>query len=596
MHEERLFLTRLDYDRNNDQGVAIATWCLPRDQAIDFVETNHEVLEYTAGQRSSLIRANVKVSTAYIRLIPVLTSIMNRYHGTNYSQRYWKILVGFWFRQYLDNLFERHEVLLNAKKLVPKGCVLLIPPNREWIAKDTDEYSVGLFSDRLNHQLFGQIIRARQMFHFSDDDSLASSEVDSNLGRRSKSFERLKRWVFIVNCWMVKLNYVVLLNTHLNFGLLKKISLRYVSIPLLGTPRLSSKSIEHDWDSRGIMSEELTHSLTDFESLAIELLPRNIPEAFCERYSELIKIASWLKPLRARLFITANAFAAQEVYKTWVGWAAEDSISHHVILQHGANYGQSEVMSDEEFETGTADSYITSGWSDSERPLIDKFVGLSFMTGINSYREILPNYNPEGSIIWVLASLPRYHYTQWSAPQGPKFKFYLDEQVAFLCHLQIEPRENILCRGYLYDYGWGDLEYIAHHSGEFQIDRERKPLRQMIKSAMLTVYSYNSTAMMESMVMNLPTLCYWNPELWEWRKDAKPLLHILNKVGIYHESGEDAANFINKKLEENNLMVWWFSEDVQSARRAYCDQYANVRGDVGKRWLQRIDEWSSLYD
>ena len=596
MKDRKLFLTRLDYDSNMSNAAAIASWCFPREVALGLEEAECDVLEYVTGKREAVVNANAVVSRAYERLIPCLARGMNEYHRTSFSSKYWKILLGFWFRQYLDNLYERYELLKYAQQEVPDSHVELIPLDKEWVARDTDDFSVAIFSDVLNHQLFGQIIRARKMFCYSDLDPLSLWNFEP-LGRRPKSnlSNLLRRGAFIISCLLGKFNRIVLLRTHFGFDLLVKFALRYRSLPLLGTPSLSSNLVERDRDSRRALSGNMPELPSDFECLAMELVPFNVPEVYCEKFSDLTRLANWLRPRRARLFVTANAFAAYEVFKIWAAMStAEDDKSRYVILQHGANYGQSEVMSEEEYEIDVADRYMTSGWTYPSNPKIDTSVGFSCLAGISDYKGVDPNFNPEGDIIWVLASLPRYHYTQWSAPQGPNFQYYLKDQASCLCNLGDVARLSVLCRAYHYDYGWRDLDYLTKCGGEFRIDRVRQPLRQMMKSARLMLFTYNSTAMMESMALNVPTLCYWDSELWAWRDSAQPLLDAMRDVSIFHECGEKAANFLNSMMETQGLMAWWSSKEVQTVRRSFCDQYARTPSEELGNWNRSISELGCL--
>jgi putative transferase (TIGR04331 family) len=587
LDKQQVFLTRLDFNNSLD-GIAVGAWCLSREQILGLESYDNRVLEYNSGRRSAVVDASVKVGNAYERLIPILTQGLNEYHNTSYSTRYWQILAGYWFRQYLDNLFERYDVLCHAHKAIPEGYVSLIPESKEWISTDTDAYSVALFSDSLNHQLFGQIIRARQLFKWAYDASLVDTK-EGYLGRR-KSFERIKRSASVISCIAGKMNRIVLLRTYFGAGLLGKISLRFRSIPLLGTPKLISRRVVHDWVSRNKLALSFPDSPTDFEILAMELLPNNIPDAFCERYVELQRLSEWLRPWRANLFMTANAFAANEIYKSWVAKAVEDQSASHIILQHGANYGHSEVMSEEEFEIDSCDFYLTTGWVDCSNSNVLPVVASSFLSGIGDYRCNKPIHCPDGDFIWVLASLPRYHYTQWSAAQGPNFQHYLRSQSTFLNKLDKKSRRRILCRGYHYDYGWGDLDFIEQLSFSFRIDRARKSLRDGIGKASLVVFTYDSTSMMESMAMNVPTICFWNPEYWGWRDEAKPLLKRLGDVGIYHEQPDQVAKFINQFKSTSDILSWWATSEVQQARNLYCNQYANTRDNEYQFWKNEIQE------
>src|SRR5689334_15941434 len=45
------------------------------------------------------------------RILSVLSSFLNSFHGTHHSIRYWNILLGHWLRRYLDLIINRYYTL-----------------------------------------------------------------------------------------------------------------------------------------------------------------------------------------------------------------------------------------------------------------------------------------------------------------------------------------------------------------------------------------------------------------------------------------------------------------------------------------------------
>jgi len=586
----KLYLTRLDYSQKKSGNIfALGLWCLSKNELHDFPDVNNNILSYIAGSNNNILISNQEVKVAYEKILPYLAEQLNTIHEQSLSKKFWSVLVGYWLMQYLGVLHNRYQILVNAHEKVPNAQVFLIPSNNEWIATDTDEYSTGLFSDRLNHQLFGQIIRVRKLFQIEDLNGLVNNNIE-RIGRKPGS-ENLKRTVFFLSCLFGKFNKVVFVRSYLPKKLVFKLSLKFFSIPILGTPKLKFVAEKIDIQKRNFLGSKLPIEATDFECLAMELLPKNIPTIFVEKLPNLLRIANYLRPKKAKVFITANAFSSQEIYKVWAGNALSDVGGAHVILQHGANYGQSKVYSDEDFETGSCSAFFTYGWRNKFKKNVFSLVASAKLGGIGAYQNNVPISNPEGDVLWVLASFPRFQYTQWTAPQGPEFLKYLNEQGLFLKSLSPIVKKKIICRPYMYDYGWGDLQFIKMLGGTFQCDLKRKPLQGLIKKANLTVFSYNSTSVMEAMALNAPTICFWDSKAWEWRSEAMSILKKLQEVGIYHDGAESAVAFINKRFLLNDLDKWWQSSSVQNAREVYCRNYANTGDNEYEQWSLKIKEW-----
>ena len=93
-----------------------------------------------------------------------------------------------------------------------------------------------------------------------------------------------------------------------------------------------------------------------------------------------------------------------------------------------------------------------------------------------------------------------------------------------------------------------------------------------ISESRLSVFSYESTGVLENLSLNLPLVCFWHNGLDDLFSDAIPYYKLLIDVGILHESPESAAEHIKKYWD--NIDEWWESEGVQNARKVFCNQYA----------------------
>ena len=77
---------------------------------------------------------------------------------------------------------------------------------------------------------------------------------------------------------------------------------------------------------------------------------------------------------------------------------------------------------------------------------------------------------------------------------------------------------------------------------------------------------------------NFPTIIFRNEEHWEIKEDAKPFFKLLKKAKIFHESPNDAALHVEKIWD--NVGDWWFSEEVQMARKNFCNEYSRENKNI----------------
>ena len=61
-------------------------------------------------------------------------------------------------------------------------------------------------------------------------------------------------------------------------------------------------------------------------------------------------------------------------------------------------------------------------------------------------------------------------------------------------------------------------------------------------------------------------------ELWEIRPESLIYFEEISNVGIFHETPESASNHINTIW--GDVEKWWYSTEVQKARKTFCEQYA----------------------
>ena len=69
-------------------------------------------------------------------------------------------------------------------------------------------------------------------------------------------------------------------------------------------------------------------------------------------------------------------------------------------------------------------------------------------------------------------------------------------------------------------------------------------------------------------------LCFWQNGFDHLLPEAKPFYELLRKAGIIADTPEQAATLT--ALHWNDVSKWWNSPSVQSARAAFCAEYART--------------------
>jgi len=105
--------------------------------------------------------------------------------------------------------------------------------------------------------------------------------------------------------------------------------------------------------------------------------------------------------------------------------------------------------------------------------------------------------------------------------------------------------------------------------------------------AKLVLHNYLSTAWLETLAMNIPTVCFCDPVMYRPRAAAQPFVDALAKVGVIHYSGIEAAKFVNGL--NGDPSAWWQSAEVQEAREAFVARYANFSENWLPAWMEEFE-------
>jgi putative transferase (TIGR04331 family) len=104
-----------------------------------------------------------------------------------------------------------------------------------------------------------------------------------------------------------------------------------------------------------------------------------------------------------------------------------------------------------------------------------------------------------------------------------------------------------------------------------------------MQRARTVVVSYPDSTFIEAMVIGVPTIGFWDPEIWQMRDDAAPFFDKLAAAGVVHATPEDAAARLGQIEDDPD---WWQAREVQDARLEFIDRFGRSHGWLG--------EWTAL--
>ena len=151
---------------------------------------------------------------------------------------------------------------------------------------------------------------------------------------------------------------------------------------------------------------------------------------------------------------------------------------------------------------------------------------------------------------------------------------------------RLPDRRHLLVRPYSQDYGWGAVEMMRKAAPDAEFDDRKKSADIRFAESRLVIHNYLGTGWLETLALDIPTVCFYDTETFAFREAAQPHIDALESVGVLHRSGNSAALFVATHADD--IEKWWNKAETQEARRNFVEQYANFSPDWKEQWEQEF--------
>jgi putative transferase (TIGR04331 family) len=509
----------------------------------------------------------------YDILLSELVIELNHVHNVNNSKRYWNILLGRWLRQHIVLVINRYSALESAIKnySFDKTIILDYPKN----ALSTSSYSTFISSVALdalwNHWLYSDMLEnwpKLNIQYIKKKVKLKTSQTSHKEKNKQNLKQQIKKLIIIL------VKKLVIFKRENDAIIIKSYLTKFQEIKL----QLSLGQFPQMWDTpevnESIVNQEIRgkffQKYNEFQGLDREirrLLSVLIPVCYLEGYKSTQEQSEKLPwPKTPKFIYTSNSFGSDELFRFWTAKKTESGIPYYVG-QHGNNYGTiegSQIWN----EITTCDKFFSWGWD-------NVYHGCesipAFVYSVSNKKRV--QVNEKGGLL-IVGDTP--------GPQRQCYDYcnfherYQDYLVRFLNTLDVSIQNNTTTRlhGGSLRYESSDAYILETHYPNITIDFGLIKIHEAILKNRLTVYSYDSTGILESLSLNIPTVAFWHGDLNHILSDAIPYYELLIDAEILHLNPENASNHVAKHWD--NIDLWWASKRVQDARKIFCDKYART--------------------
>ncbi|MDC0446747.1 LIC12162 family protein [Gammaproteobacteria bacterium] len=503
-------------------------------------------------------------------LLYELSEELNRVHNTNYSKRYWDIIVGPWLQQAIKVFINRYGVLNQAlsendiDKSIVSSDTSIVP------SQGSLDFKYCLEDDIWNYKIYCDMLR-----HWPDLDlEIVQNDIslksDGKLERRDikpsswKSFIKpISKPIFKIATLFSRKSDALIFKSYL--PPLQELKLQV----LLGQfPQLWSCPAIVKEDSNKEIRDNFFQGYKKYSGMQKEvrrLIGKLIPVCYLEGYKSVNKQIEHLPwPSQPKFIFTSNSFSANEVFQFWTAKMVELGVPYY-IGQHGNNYGTLKGYN-EWIEVNTCDRFYSWGeWTDHFRrkQVIPAFV--LTLANINFSND------KKGGLLLIKRGPGRMDGCH---DRGFEHILYRKNVLNFFSCLDKDLQNETTVRLHL---GSTNLKSADEYTWKkkyknITIDNGTQNIHKLIKRSRIVVHSYDSTGILETLSLNIPTIAFWINDLNLIISEVIPDYQLLIDANIVHLDAESAANHINKYWD--NIDDWWESEEVQDAREIFCNKYA----------------------
>ncbi len=323
-----------------------------------------------------------------------------------------------------------------------------------------------------------------------------------------------------------------------------------------------------------LVSNEPTHPTAGPVRVLQQAIAMNAPVDLVEQFHSRSAWATTIVNPSVRVMYTANAHQSSASFR-YLAYAQRQVGTKIAIHQHGGGYGVDQQHVGEDHDIAISDVFYTFGW---QRPDL----GARVRPLPTAMPQRAKKSTPQG---YLLMSLPvtEHVYRLQSFLMPAHINRAVEETVSFanelragtaLCVRSSEPDVFPMARLA------GTPANLSHDPGSAQGS-------VAASRATLTIHNYLGTSWLETLAMNIPTVCFYDPQLYRPRTVVEPFFESLQRVGILHYSGKEAAKFVNSL--NGDPSSWWKSAEVQEAREAFVARYANFSANWVEAWQTEFE-------
>ena len=562
---------------NSSKKIFLGEWCIPYNSKLKMKGSN-KVLNYNWTSSKKSLRDFKYIDNIHKSILPDLAKKLNFIHNKKFNIKEWNLIIGYWLYLYISVCVDRYNTISNLKKKFEKGEKYFVREidnlsQNQFIPKDTSEAATFFHDDLWNHLFFSDLLRLFTEVNFRKTFfkylPSKNNKLESKLKILSFSFIKINIKNFlkiILKFSFSKKKLVYFLNPEISLINIFKLKF-FTNSAIILNPDLNKfysnncKYINRKWF---LPSNKNDDELIKFIKQSVsQWLPKSFMENFDVFYFAANKFS---KNKKADLIFSSNIhFEGFDEYKI-LSAIQMGKGAKFVLGQHGGQTNKYNVGV--EIESKVSDIRFSNGSLGADGKKI-------INVGQYWHRFKQNQFKPLGKALLVTGLSPKYSIGIESKPLSSANLNYFQDLYNFYDNLENVIKKEVKVRIYpKADYGWDQKNRWLDIFPDVKLDYGSCSLSKEVRRSRILISTYNASTYLESLAANIPTIIFWDKDLWPVPKECEVDFKKLNNVGIFFDSPIEAADQINKIWD--NVNSWWKNQYLQDVRKQFCLKYSYV--------------------
>jgi putative transferase (TIGR04331 family) len=543
----------------------IGEWCL-LDDKIEDIRKKRLLKIYEWSNNNNKKKEDIKyLNSLYEKILTNLVSSLNKYHATEYSKKYWELLISRWLWFYIHRVFIHWEISKKAINNYPIKSIFSLNLKDDFFIPENTEHSRSIIQSENNywsHWIFCKIFKYISKVHFIN----LSLNSKANIQKDITSLDRKSPYNDTLNIYLHKKKYffyrlsipkilrikLMISNFFLNVKKIKKI--------------IHYTELKHNRDNFYDVKNS-NDKLLNFLNL---IIPFHFPRIFLENYKILEKNynkVNW--PKKIKYIFTTHGHFFDELFKLY---AAKQRLfgTKLAILQHGyGGFFYNNNFFNLLYDVKIADIFGTWGWKKN-----DKTIPL-FLTTVQGKNKKKYYFVKKKKILLELYQIGDFPQRPPNGYLGSKERNEINLYLinGFIKNLRKDLRSNTFCKIVNLTKKHVIKNAILKNYKEIKFIDTKKYTYQIRKKYNLQVGFFLGGGFFEAIYINNPVILIFENKFTEGvDNEMLKVIDLFIKCKICFLNAKEAALFINNNYD--HLNEWWETTELQNARKLFCEKYA----------------------